>query len=171
MLRIKLLQLAVLSCTCVLRCVSQSPGAPKHRSCPVTPSARHLCLGWPAKQPGACSLCAGAASVLPLTLNTRWQVPEGGRAPQLETGTGNPPPPGTWPHTNRLHGRLGERKPRRCAPPLISTGSWRCSGTNSQLLLQQLYRSMLVYIPITQTVFRLLKVALWRQCKANGMWN
>lgn len=37
----------------------------------------------------------GAVSTLPL--NTCSQVLKCGRAPQLETGTGKPPPPGSWP--------------------------------------------------------------------------
>lgn len=95
-----------------------------------------------------------------ITLNTCPQVPESGCAPQLETGTGNPPPPGGgpfFPHANQLYRHSGKRKPQRSAPPLITTGAQCCSGANSQLPLQQLCRSMLFYVPIMQRVCRLLK--------------
>lgn len=144
MLRVRLLQLVVTSYTCVF----QSPVAPKHRCCSVTRSARHSCLGWPAKRLGGCPLRREQWACC-IWLRTH--------APQPETGTGNPLPPGAWPvPSSHCMGTWETGNPgglHLCwcvqvpSATLEQTASFCCSNS----------RSMLLYVPVMQRLCSLLK--------------
>lgn len=108
-------------------------------------------LGLTSKAAGSLLAVHGRVSMLHLTLNTCSQVPRGGHAPQLETGTRNLPPPSTWPvppSHKPITWALGREETQEICTPLMSTGAQRCSGTTNQLLLQQLCRSMLLLLQL-----------------------